>query len=192
MTKLARLALPAVAALLVAAAPAAASTLRVKAAHSDITISTQQDAGVYRTTVLAPAAFWLHPHARVAGSALVKVATASGPLTFVGRLRNASPLDYALDECAADKGWNHQAVWVLELRQSNGIANAEIPVFVDSGPRGTTALTWCASSAADMNVTAVRFTLDPVFGMPARHGAYRWQAQFDSGTTANTFATMQQ
>jgi len=192
MTKLTRLALLAAAALLVAAAPAAASSLHVKAAHRDITISTQQDTGVYRTTVLAPAAFWLHPHAHVAGSAFVKVATASGPLTFVGRVRNGDLRDYAIDDCAADKGFNHLAVWVLELRQSNGIASAEIPVYVDAGPRGTTALTWCASKAADMNVTAVTFTLDPVFTMPARRGAYRWQALFDSGTTANAFATMRQ
>lgn len=192
MTKLIRLALPAAAALLVLAAPAGASTLHVRAAHGDITISTRQDAGVYRTTVLVPAAFWLHPHGRLSGSAAVEVATASGPLTFVGRIVATSPSDYAIDDCAADMGYDHVAVWLLELRQSNGIASAEIPVFVDAGPGGTTALTWCATTAADMDVTAVRFTLDPVFAFPVRHGTYRWRASFDSGTTASAFATMQQ
>jgi len=38
----------------------------------------------------------------------------------------------------------------------------------------------------------VRFTLDPVFSAPVRHGTYRWQAEFDSGKTADAFATMQQ
>jgi hypothetical protein len=192
MTKPIRLTLPVAAVLLVAAAPAGASSLRVAQAHGDITISTRQDPGVYRTTVLVPAAFWLHRSAHVAGGATVRVATASGPLTFVGWIQNATPLDYAIDDCAADMGYDHQAVWLLELRQSNGIASAEIPVFVDAGPRGTTALTWCASTAADMSVTSVSFTLDPVFSAPVRHGTYRWQAQFDSGKTANAFATMQQ
>jgi hypothetical protein len=191
MTKLVRLALLAAAALLVVAAPAAASSLRVKEAHGDITISTRQDPGVYRTTVLVPAAYWVHPHAHVAGAATVAVSTATGPLTFVGWIQNAAARDYTSDDCAVDKGYDHLAVWVLELRQSNGIANAQIPVFVDAGPNGMTALTWCASTAADMNVTAVTFTLDPVFEAPV-HGSYRWQAQFDSGKTADAFATMRQ
>lgn len=192
MTKLTRLVLPAAIALLVTAAPVGASTLRVKATHGDVTISTRQDPGVYRTTVLVPAAYWLRAHARVAGSATVQVATASGPLTFDGWIRAVDPLDYAPDECAADAGETHLAVWVLELRQSDGVASAEIPVFVDAGPHGTTALTWCASSAADMNVTAVGFTLDPVFGAPLRHGAYMWQALFDDGNTSAVTATVRQ
>jgi hypothetical protein len=179
MTKLVRLALPVAAVLLVVAGPAAASSLRVKQAHGDITISTRQDPGVYRTTVLAPAAFWLHRHARVAGGATVHAATPNGPVTFVGWIQSASPLDYAIDDCAADMGYAHEAVWLLVLRQSNGIASAEIPVFVDAGPHGTTALTWCASREADMNVTAVSFTLDPVFTVPLKHASYHWQAQFD-------------
>jgi len=192
MTKLIGLVLPAIIALLVAAAPAAASTLRVKAAHGDVTISTSQDPGVYRTTVLVPAAYWLHVHAHVAGSATVRVATASGPLTFDGWIRAADPLDYATDQCAWDESISHRAVWVLELRQSNGIASAEIPVFVDNGPNGTTALTWCASSEADMNVTAVSFTLDPVFEAPVRSGVYAWHALFDNGNTSEVTATVHQ
>jgi hypothetical protein len=192
MTNLIRLTLPMAAALLVAAAPAAASSLHVTQAHGDITISTRQDPGVYRTTVLVPAAFWLHRSAHVAGGATVQVATATGPVTFVGWIQNATPLDYAIDDCAADVGYAHQAVWLLVLRQSNGIAAAQIPIFVDAGPHGTTALTWCASRAADMNVTSVKFTLDPVFSAPVQHGTYRWQAEFDSGKTADAFATMQQ
>lgn len=192
MTKLIRLALLATIALLVTASPAEASTLRVKAAHGDITISTRQDLGVYRTTVLVPAAYWLHAHAHVAGPATVSVATAAGPLTFVGRLEAAEALDYASDDCAADMSTTHLAVWILELRQSNEIANAEIPVFVDAGPHGTTALTWCASSAADMNVTAVGFTLNPVFEAPVRHGAYAWQALFDNGNTSEVTTSVEQ
>jgi hypothetical protein len=192
MNKLLRLALPAAAAVLVVAAPAAASSLHVSAKPGEVTISTRQDPGVYRTTVLVPAAYWLHRHAHVAGSASIRVATASGPLTFTGWVQAAKAADYAIEHCAADKGYSHVAVWVLELRQVNGIARAEIPVFVDPGPGGTTALTWCASSAADMEVTAVTFTLDPVFGEPVVHGPYTWQAQFDDGKTTTAKATVHQ
>jgi hypothetical protein len=192
MTKLIGLVLPAIIALLVAAAPAGASTLRVTATHGDVTIATRQDPGVYRTTVLVPAAYWLHVHAHVKGSATVRVATASGPLIFDGWIHAVDPRDYALDECAADLSESHLAVWMLELRQANGTASAEIPVFVDPGPHGTTALTWCASSAADMNVTAVSFTLDPVFGVPARSGAYMWHALFDDGNTSEVTAVVHQ
>jgi hypothetical protein len=54
-----------------------------------------------------------------------------------------------------------------------------VPVFVDAAPGGRTELTWCASSAADMTVTAVSLTLGKVFVNPVVHGAYTWRAGFD-------------
>ena len=150
MRAIARLMLAAAAALLVAA-PACASTLRVAATHRGLTISTKQDPGVYRTTVYVPGAYWLRPDARVAGPAAVRVA---GGRTLTGRIHAADPRTFADNNCAADKGYRHLAVWVLAL------GRLQIPVYVDPSFDGTTALTWCASRATRLRVTAVGFTLD--------------------------------
>jgi hypothetical protein len=144
-------------------------------------IATQQDPSAYRTTVYAPAAYGLRvSHAgSTIGSAIVRVSTAAGALTFAGWITGAGPAGYVSDDCAAFAGYQHLAVWVMEVRQVDGIARAEIPIFVDPGPGGTTQLTWCASSAADMSVTAVTVRLDRALVNPAAHGAYAWRAHFD-------------
>jgi hypothetical protein len=184
MRTIARLMLGAALALLVAA-PAAASTLSVTASHGDITISTRQDAGVYRTTIYAPAEYWLNARARVAGPAHVRVETASGARTLVGHIRKATRHEFAGNNCASDKGYNHLAVWALQL------GRVRIPVYVDASFQGMTALTWCAGFATHMHVTGVTFTLDPAFAAPA-HGTYVWHALFDSGKTVAAAARVHQ
>jgi hypothetical protein len=170
---------------LVLAAPAAASTFRVRSAHGDITIATRQDTGVYRTTIYVPSEYWLNARARVAGPAAVRVATASGPRTLTGHIGSADPRTFAGNNCAADMGYHHLAVWVLTL------GRVRIPVYVDASFQGMTALTWCASRSTHMNVSAVSFTLDPAFAAPA-HGTYVWHALFDSGKTVAAAARVHQ
>jgi hypothetical protein len=166
------------------AAPAlAVKTSQLVRADGATTITTRESPGTYRTTILAPAAYQLlslRHLGQTIGSAVVHVATASGPLTFSGWIAGESPSDFALDQCAAFAGDTHQAVWVMHLRQTNGIASAEIPIFVDYGPGGHTELTWCASSEADMTVTGVSVSLDKVLLNPVVPGAYTWRAQFDN------------
>jgi hypothetical protein len=118
------------------------------------------------------------------GTATIRVATAAGGLTFTGWIVGVAPANYVNDRCAAFAGENHQAVWLAQVRQVNGLARAEIPVFVDQGPRGRTQLTWCASSAADMTVTGVTFRFDRTFLNPVVVGNYAWLAQFDNAQAA--------
>jgi hypothetical protein len=169
------------------AAPAlVVSTSHLVKAHGPATIATREDPGTYRTTVSAPTAFGL-AGARVGsqlGTATVHVSTAVGALTFTGWLVGAAPSNFVNDRCAAFAGENHQAVWVMQLRQSDGLARAEIPVYVDQGPGGRTELTWCASSAADMTVTGVSLRLDRVLLNPVVAGKYAWRAQFDNADAA--------
>lgn len=174
---------------LAAATAAHASSLRVSS-PGRVTIAARQDPGVYRTTVLAPAAFRLDPRVKIGahvGTAVVNVLTAEGPLTFTGWIEKANPAGFTPDDCAADAGYRHLAVWLVEVRQTDGLARAEIPVFLDAGPAGTTALTYCASSAADMTVTGVTLTtsglLDPIV-----HARYTWWALFDAARTTKAKA----
>lgn len=170
--------------MLVAAGPAAASTLRVAASHGDVRIWTRQSPGVYRTTVYVPGAYWLTTPKRVAGPAAVRVTTKSGPQLLRGRIRAADPRAFAGNNCAADKGYHHLAVWVLAF------GRVQIPIYVDPSFDGTTALTWCASRATHLRVTAVSFTLDPVFTV--RRGTYVWHAVFDHGTASVAEARVRQ
>ena len=147
------------------------------------TIATQEDPGTYRTTVLAPTAYRvasLQAVDKQIGTATVHVSTAAGALTFTGWIVGARPSDYVNDSCASFAGETHEAVWLVQVRQTNGLARAEIPVFVDQGPGGRTELTWCASSAADMTVTGVSLRFDRTFFNPVVVGNYAWNAHFDS------------
>ena len=182
------LTLAAVAALAVAGSAAAATTLHVTSSSrvlghaGTVSIATQQDPAAYRTTVLVPAAYGLRTEARndrTIGTALVQTSTAVGELTFDGWIITQRQGDYVNDDCAAFAGENHLAVWLLRLRQTDGIARIEIPVFVDAAPAGRVELTWCASRAADMTVTGVSISLPGVFVNPRAAGAYAWRANFD-------------
>ena len=147
------------------------------------TIATQEDPGTYRTTVSAPTAYRVASLGAIdkqIGTATVRVSTAAGDLTFSGWIVGARPTDFVNDRCAAFAGETHQAVWLVQVRQTNGLARAEIPVFVDQGPGGRTELTWCASSAADMTVTRVSLRFDRTFFNPVAAGNYAWNAHFDS------------
>jgi hypothetical protein len=156
------------------------------------TIATREDPGTYRTTVVAPTAYRvasLQAIGRQIGTATVHVTTAVGDLTFTGWIVGARPTDYVNDRCAAFAGEVHQAVWVAQVRQTDGLARAEIPVFVDQGPGGRTELTWCASSAADMTVTGVSLRFDRTFFNPVVAGNYTWNAHFDSAQSDAPSAT---
>lgn len=175
-------------ALAVSGAALAAPALVVNASHvakasAAATILTRQDVSTYRTTVLAPAAYGLpnapHVGQRI-GSATVQVVTAAGALTFTGWIVGVAPDSFTQDRCASFAGESHLAVWLLQVRQVDGLARAEIPVYVDAAPAGRTELTWCASSAADMTVTSVGLTLQRTLTTPVVAGAYAWQAHFDN------------
>lgn len=147
-----------------------------------VTVATQEGPGTYRTTILAPAAYRLPETGRLGrqlGTALVHVSTPAGPLAFHGFVVADDPASYVNDACAAFAGEDHAAVWLLALRQVDGLARASIPVFVDHGPSGQTELTWCASAAADMTVTGVSFTVRGAIRNPAAAGTYAWHARFD-------------
>ena len=154
-------------------------------------IATREDPGTYRTTVSAPTAFGLlglpHVGAQL-GAATIHVSTAAGSLIFTGWLVGAAPENYVNDRCAAFAGELHQAVWLAQVRQVDGLARAEIPVFVDQGPRGRAELTWCASSAADMTVTGVALRFDRAFLSPVVAGSYAWTAQFDNAQSGDRAA----
>jgi hypothetical protein len=170
------------------AAPALiVSTSQLVKTAGPATIATREDPGTYRTTVSAPTAYQLpnikHLNRQI-GSATVKVWTSSGALTFTGWVVGAAPENYVDDRCAAFASELHQAVWLMQVRQVDGLARAEIPVFVDQGPSGRTQLTWCASSAADMTVTGVSLRLDRTFLNPLVGGNYAWRAQFDNAQAA--------
>lgn len=166
----------------------AAQALVVRTSHlvrgaGPATIATREDPGTYRTTVSAPTAYRvanLQQIDRQIGTATVRVATAAGTLTFTGWIVGARPTDYVNDQCAAFAGEVHEAVWLVQVRQTNGLARAEIPVFVDHGPGGRTELTWCASNAADMTVTGMSLRFDRTFFNPVVAGNYAWRAQFDN------------
>jgi hypothetical protein len=171
----------------VAAAPAlqVASASHVLGHAGALAVITRQDPSAYRTTVLAPAAYQapdIEHLGQQVGTAVVQVTTAAGPMTFAGWVTGESPLGFVEDSCAAFAGQQHLAVWLVQVRQTDGIARAEIPVFVDAAPGGRTELTWCASSAADMTVTAVSLRLTNVFVNPIASGAYTWRATFDLAT----------
>ncbi len=147
------------------------------------TIATREDPGTYRTTVSAPTAYRvanLQQIGKQIGTASVRVTTAAGDLTFTGWIVGVPASDYVNDRCAAFAGETHAAVWLVQVRQTNGLARAEIPVFVDQGPRGRTELTWCASSAADMTVSGVSLRFDRTFFNPVVAGNYAWNARFDN------------
>jgi hypothetical protein len=166
----------------------AAPALVVRTSHlvrgaGPATIATREDPGTYRTTVSAPTAYRVANHQQIdkqIGTATVHVATAAGDLTFTGWIVGARPRNYVNDRCAAFAGDVHQAVWLVQVRQSDGLARAEIPVFVDQGPGGRTELTWCASSAADMTVTGVSLRFDRTFFNPVVAGTYAWNVRFDN------------
>ena len=166
----------------------AAPALVVRTSHlvrgaGPATIATREDPGTYRTTVSAPTAYRvanLQQIDKQIGTATVHVSTAAGDLTFTGWIVGARPTDYVNDRCAAFAGDVHEAVWLVQVRQTDGLARAEIPVYVDQGPAGRTELTWCASSAADMTVTGVALRFDRTFFNPVVVGNYAWNAHFDS------------
>jgi hypothetical protein len=162
----------AVAALLMAGA-ATASTLQVKSAKGAFTIATHQDAGVYRTTVVVPTEYMLRAGRPVRGTAVVTTAAK----TLRGSLQSVAPARYNDDECAANVGYDHVAVWLVRA------AGVQLPVYVDAGPEGTTLLTWCANAATKLAVTGVTISINRGFDLPAVHGAFTWQALFDSGKT---------
>jgi hypothetical protein len=181
--------------LALAGAALAAPALVVSTSHlvkgtGPATISTREDLGTYRTTVSAPTAYGLLATqvGRQFGTATVRVSTAAGALTFTGWIVGAAPANYVNDRCAAFAGENHQAVWLAQVRQVDGLARAEIPIFVDQGPGGRTQLTWCASSAADMTVTGVTLRFDRTFLNPVVAGSYAWRAQFDNALSAQRSA----
>jgi hypothetical protein len=180
--------LAALAALLVAGSATAAASLQVTSSSrafghaGTVSIATQQDPAAYRTTVLVPAAYGLRTATgadRTIGTAVVHTSTAVGELTFDGWIVTQRQGDYANDDCAWFAGQNHLAVWLLRLRQTDGIARIEIPVFVDAAPAGRVELTWCASRAADMTVTGVSVRLPGGFVNPGAAGTYAWRANFD-------------
>lgn len=147
------------------------------------TIATREDPGTYRTTVSAPTAYRIPNVQQIGkqiGTAAIHVSTDAGQLTFTGWIVGMPPSDYANDRCADFAGENHEAVWLVQVRQVDGLARAEIPVFVDQGPGGRTELTWCASSAADMTVTGVSLRFDRTFFNPIVAGNYAWNARFDN------------
>ena len=170
------------------AAPAlVVSTSQLVRGAGPATIATREDPGTYRTTVLAPAAYRLPNLQQVGkqiGTATVHVSTAAGALTFTGWIVGGDPAGYVTDQCAAFAGDSHLAVWLAQVRQVDGIARAEIPVYVDQGPGGRTELTWCASSAADMTVTGVSLHFDRIFFNPVVAGNYAWTARFDNAQSA--------
>jgi hypothetical protein len=174
------------------AAPALiVSTSHLVKATGPATIATREAPGTDRTTVSAPTAYGLlntRQLGRQIGTATVRVSTAAGALTFTGWIVGAAPENYVNDQCAAFAGELHQAVWLVQVRQVDGLARAEIPVFVDQGPRGRTELTWCASSAADMTVTGVTLRFDRTFLNPVVVGNYAWLAQFDNAQAAQRSA----
>jgi hypothetical protein len=174
------------------AAPAlVVSTSQLVKAAGAATIATREDAGTYRTTVSAPTAFGLLSTGQLGrqiGTATVHVSTAAGALTFTGWIVGAAPANYVNDQCAAFAGELHQAVWLVQVRQVDGLARAELPVFVDQGPRGRTELTWCASSAVDMTVTGVSLRFDRTFLNPVVAGNYAWLARFDNAQAAQRSA----
>jgi hypothetical protein len=174
------------------AAPAlVVSTSQLAKGTGPATIATREDPGTYRTTVSAPTAYGLLDVRRLGrqlGTATVRVSTAAGALTFTGSVVGAAPADYVNDRCAAFAGESHQAVWLAQLRQVDGLARAELPIFVDQGPGGRTQLTWCASSATDMTVTGVTLRFDRTFLNPAVAGTYAWTARFDNALAAQRSA----
>src|SRR5437868_1597181 len=178
----------AAAALALTGAALAAPALVVSTSHlvrgaGPATIATREDPGTYRTTVLAPTAYRL-PNVRQVGkqigTATIHVSTAAGPLTFTGWIVGVAPEGYVNDHCADFAGETHLAVWLVQVRQVDGLARAEVPVFVDQGAGGRTELTWCASSAADMTVTGVSLRFDRIFFNPVVAGNYAWNARFDN------------
>jgi hypothetical protein len=160
-----------VAALLMAGA-ATASTLQVTAAKGAFRIDTKQTPGVYRTTVVVPTVYTLRARA-VHGTAVI--ATVNSKLH--GSVRAVDPAPYDNDQCAANVGYDHAAVWLVRA------AGASMPVYVDAGPQGTTLLTWCASPATHLPVLGVSLSLRGAFALPAMRSRIVWNAQFDSGTT---------
>lgn len=171
------------------AAPAlVVSTPHLVKSAGPATIATRESPGTYRTTVSAPAAYGLlgaHRLGRPVGTATIHVSAAGGAaLAFTGTITSVAPANYVNDRCAAFAGEAHQAVWLAQVRQVDGLARAEMPVFVDRGPGGRTLLTWCASSAADMTVTGVALRLDRTFLSPVVAGGYTWRAQFDNALAA--------
>jgi hypothetical protein len=109
----------------------------------------------------------------------VNVSTFLGPLAFTGWVVGADPAGYVNDHCA-DFAESHLAVWLMVLRQTDGLARTEIPIFVDAAPSGRTELTWCASADADMTVTSVAVRFDNAFVSPYVAGGYAWRASFDN------------
>lgn len=145
------------------------------------TIATREDPGTYRTTVSAPAAYRLtgiRPGKQL-GTATVHTATAAGDLTFRGFIVAVPTNSFVNDQCAAFAE-QPASVWLLQVRQIDGLARAEIPVYVNYGPGGSTELTWCASAAADMTVTGVSLTLSKTLLNPSVAGRYAWHAIFDN------------
>jgi hypothetical protein len=167
------------------AAPAAlqvTSMSHVLGGITAATIVTRQDPAAYRTTLSAPAAYQLpnvgHVGRRV-GTAVVNASTDQGEVTFAGWITGLNPAGYSEDDCAAFAGYAHEAVWLMQVRQTDGIAHVEIPIFVDAGPGGTTELSLCAAAAADMTITGVTLHLNGALKNPVVHGAYPWRAHFD-------------
>ena len=187
MAKLLRLtAAGTAAAALLAGAATASPALVVRTAQfvgtaGPATIATRESPGTYRTTVLAPAAYRVGSIGAQGGTATATFDTASGPLRFHGFVEGAALADYALDQCAAFSA-RHIAVWRVWLRQVDGTARTEFPVFVDPAPNGKTELTWCASAATGMTLTGVTLQLRRAFLSPAVAGSYAWRAQFDNAT----------
>lgn len=157
------------------------------------TIATREDAGTYRTTVSAPAAYRLsgiRPGKQI-GTATVHVATAVGALTFRGWIVAVPTNSFVNDQCAAFAE-QPVSVWLLQVRQTDGLARTEIPVYVTYGPGGSTQMTWCASAASGMTVTGVSLTLSKALLNPTVAGRYAWHASFDNVNAASrsTFGTV--
>ena len=162
------------------AGAASASTLQVTAVAGAVTIATLQTAGVYRTTVVVPSEYTLRADRPVRGTAVVTTAAKS----LHGTVRPVAPEPYDNDECAANVGYAHLAVWLV---RASGV---QLPVYVDAGPAGTTLLTWCATAATKLAVTGVTISIEHGFDLPAVHGAFTWQALFDSGKTEAATASV--
>jgi hypothetical protein len=153
--------------------------MQVSAAKGSFTVATRQAPGVYRTTVLVPTVYTLRAHA-VHGTAVLSTVTA----TLRGSVQSVDPTPYNEDDCAANVGYDHVAVWLVRA------AGVTMPVYVDAGPQGTTLLTWCAAPATNLPVLGVTLSVRGAFAQPAVHGVHVWNAQFDSGTTEQVRAVV--
>jgi hypothetical protein len=82
-----------------------------------------------------PTEYTLRTDRPVHGTAVVTTAAK----TLHGSLHSVAPASYNDDECAANVGYDHVAIWLVRA------GSVQLPVYVDAGREGTTLLTWCAT-----------------------------------------------